>query len=466
VGTSREWIRDDQHQLILGGLVWMLLILMICPDGFNYALLSPSLAPPEGGAMSRLLWLGLISMCACVIVWRAAMAWLLLPRFNLFLLLFIGLAALSLLWSIAPGFTVRRLIRMFAILGVGVAFVLSAWHPRRFQNVVRPILTLFLAGSIVFGLVCPSIGIHSETNAELVGAWRGLTTHKNSLGALACVGVIFWWHAWLAREVRWTSFVFGFLASGACLILSRSSTSLITAAFVMMLLLMLMRSPRNLRPWMPLFITIFVAILLTYSLAVLRIVPGLDILLKPITVITGKDLTFSNRTEIWALLTEHIRFSPLLGSGYGAYWTGADPWSPSYVFLDVMYFYPGSAHNGYLEVVNDLGAVGLLIMGGYLIVLVRQSLHVMHFDHTQGALYLGLFFQQAISNLSETHWLAVMSTNFAIMTIATCAMARALLDTQLRTYFGVPSAEILQEAMATPDLPPSAPPPPALEARS
>ena len=33
--------------------------------------------------------------------------------------------------------------------------------------------------------------------------------------------------------------------------------------------------------------------------------------------------------------------------------------SPSYVFTYVMFFYPTEAHNGYLDIVNDLGWVGM-----------------------------------------------------------------------------------------------------------
>ena len=102
-----------------------------------------------------------------------------------------------------------------------------------------------------------------------------------------------------------------------------------------------------------------------------------------------------------------------------------------------MYFYPGSAHNGYLEVVNDLGVVGLACLIGYLITYVRQALGLLTIDRTQATLYLCLFVQQGLTNLSESHWLSVMSVNFVIMTLATTCIARALLDSRLRSYFGV-----------------------------
>ena len=171
---------------------------------------------------------------------------------------------------------------------------------------------------------------------------------------------------------------------------------------------------------------------MAYALAILQLVPGLaTILLGPITAITGKDMTFSNRSMIWDIIKEHAQLHPLLGTGYGAYWTGAVPSSPSYVFLSRMYFWPSEAHNGYLDVVNDLGFVGLICLLGYLLIYVRQSLHLFRADRPQGALYLALFFQQAMTNLSESCWFSPMGTlPIVIVTLSTCTLARALVDQQ------------------------------------
>lgn len=433
-----RWVPDTQWTFVIGAMVWLLTVLMIVPDGFDYAALGTDPAPSSGSAISRLMWLSLLGLGLIVIVWRVQLAWLLLPSLNPFLLAFAMLAAASVAWSIEPGFTVRRLIRVSTIFVDAIAFALMAWHPQRFQNLMRPIITLMLAGSIVFGLVNPTLAIHQSTSYELVNAWRGLTNHKNSLGALSCIGVILWAHAWLAKEVRTLPALIGGAIAAACLLLSRSSTSLVTAVFTVMFLLLLMRAPRNLRPYMPFLIGLFAAALLTYAIAILRLVPGLDALLTPIVAITGKDMNFTGRAEIWAIVTEHIQLHPLLGTGYGAYWIGPVVGSPSYEFVGRMHFYPGSAHNGYLEIVNDLGAVGLICLIGYLVTHMRQALKLLAINHKQGALYLGLLLQQAITNLSETHWFSVLSVGFAITTLATTAMARVLLEQRLRLHFGEP----------------------------
>jgi hypothetical protein len=72
----------------------------------------------------------------------------------------------------------------------------------------------------------------------------------------------------------------------------------------------------------------------------------------------------------------------------------------------------------------------------YIIMYARQSLQLLGMDRNQGALYLALLFQQVITNLSETHWFSVLSVDFVIMTLATTALARSLLEHRLRLIFG------------------------------
>lgn len=434
------WVRDDRYSVVLTAMICTLTVLMIVPEGFNYESLGTAAAPQAGSPLSRLLWLALLGGGLLVLLWRASVAWLLLRFVNPFLLLFMVLAAASVVWSIEPSVTVRRLVRLLTILLVCTAYVLAGWHRHRFQDVMRPLLTGVLLASIVFGIVNPTLAIHQETSAELVGAWRGIANHKNTLGALSSIGLILWFHAWLLKEVRPWPALWGGATAATCLLLSRSSTSLMTSVFVILFLLLLLRGPIGLRRYMPLFTTLFVLGLLTYAVAVLRLVPGADLLLKPVVWLTGKDMSFTGRSEIWEIIVEHIKLNPLLGSGYGAYWTGPRWGTPSFVFEQKMYFYPGSAHNGYLEICNDLGAVGLLCLAGYMLAHVAGSVQLWHHDRGQAALYLGLFFQQGISNLSETHWLSVLNVDVVIITLASMALARGLLELRLRSFFGDPAA--------------------------
>lgn len=410
-------------------MAWVFIVYMTVPfDIFDQRGIGGTAAAYEVNPVARLIKLVLLALGFLLVVQQSAKAVQLLRHLNRGFVVFLIVVPLSYLWSISPADTLTRYISIIVEVLVCAAICLVGWHKTRFQDLLRPCITALLVGSIIFGLTSPQLAIEHGTGT-LLDAWHGLATQKNEFGQLSAFGVILWLHGWLTRAVPlWKALVFGCL-SMLCVLLSRSSTSLLSTLFVICFLLLLLRSPPSLRRYMPYIITVYAILVITYAVAVLQLVPGLEFILQPITAFTGKDMTFSNRATIWEIIKAHIQLSPLIGSGYGAYWVGPVPTSPSYVFLGRMYFYPSESHNGYLEIVNDLGFMGLIILVSYLVTYIRQCLRLFRVDRPTGALFLAFFFQQAIMNLSESTWLTVNSAFlFAIMTFATVSVARHELD--------------------------------------
>ena len=422
--------RRERPSTLAAVAIWVLIVIMIVPDGLYYGKYA-TVMPTEGSTTSRMIWLSLLAFGVVVPLSRSGMALKLLKQINLFLLLFVALAAASIIWSIDPGVTLRRLVRVMTMLLDSVAFALLTWRTTRFQGVLRPILTLMLIGSIIFVIAAPDLAIEQADAFALVGAWHGLTTQKNGLGSIAAIALILWLHALLSKEKPWWLAGLGAGISLTCLMGSRSSSSIMGAAFACPLMLVMLRPPAGLRRYLPYMIVMFVAILLVYSLAVLNLIPGSSVLLSPITSLTGKDMTFSGRTAIWAVINEHIARSPYIGSGYGAYWVQL-PGSPSMEMIGRLFFYPTEGHNGYLDVINDLGYLGAACLLGYLVTYLRQGIQLLAMVRPQGILYLTLLFEQLIANLTESRWFNVLTCEFTIMTLATVAMGRTLLDLHIQ----------------------------------
>lgn len=429
-----RWLPDRRGSALVATMVCTLMLIMVVPETFS----DPDAAFGSSLGIYRALRALLLLLGLALVVWRAKLAWLFLRELNPALPAFVLLAGASALWSIEPEVTAQRMIGVIAMSLVAMGFALVSWHRRRYQDLMLRILTALMLASVIAALAVPELGVESGTTSTLAGAWRGVTFQKNALGHLAGFGLVFWCHAALARERRWLPVLIGLGLALTALVGSRSSTSLLSAVMGCLLLALLLRAPPNLRRWMPVISGVFAVIVLGYALAVLKVVPGLDALLAPITALTGKDQTFSNRSVIWEIINEHIRLAPLLGSGYGAYWIGPVATSPSFVFLSRMYFYPTQAHNGYLETINDLGFVGLAVLLFFLIVYMRQSLQLFRIDRSQGALFIALFFVQAIENLSEANWFQSNSFEWVIMLLSTAALGRALLEHRLHALFGVP----------------------------
>lgn len=387
----------------------------------------------EPNLFYRVLKVSLLAAGIGLLIWRFSFAMQLAREVNRCFIAFLALILLSATWSIEPAITLTRCVAVLTICLVCGGCVMVGWHERRFQEIVRSFFTLLMVASLIFGIVAPDLGKEQGTGISLEGAWRGVLGQKNGLGHAASIAVFFWVHAYLTREVKLWKFLLGCGVSATCLVLSRSSTSMLSAMFSVLLLLLLLRAPKGKRRYMAFIIAVFVTTILLYSLAVLNIFPGLDFLLQPIISLTGKDLTFSGRTQIWAVIRQHISQQPLLGSGYGAYWIGPVPTSPSYVFISrASNFYPTEAHNGYLDILNDLGYVGLLCLLGYLLVFLRQSLALLKFNYNQATLYLALLFEEMINNLTESDWLSSTAFALSIMTLATFALARSALEHRWR----------------------------------
>jgi exopolysaccharide production protein ExoQ len=434
---ARGWVRDDRWSLFTGGMVWLLITYLVIPYRYWTGDVMGAAAMPEASPLARAIKLGLLVVGLLIVLWRSSLGILLVRTLNPFFLAFLALVPLSILWSIDSSATTARFVSILSIAFTCCAFVLLGWHHRRFQNVVRPIVTILLVASLLFGILYPDLAIEAGDQGSLKNSWRGLANQKNAFGELASFGVLFWLHAYLYKEVRRQIALPCLGIAWICIILSRSSTALLASTLSTAFLSLTVSAPANVRRYMPYIVGTFAVIVVIYAMAVLDLIPGLSVMLEPIAQLTGKDLTFSGRGAIWNIIKDQIQSAPWLGSGYGAYWTGLAS-SPAYrVFTARLYFYPSESHNGYLEMVNDLGFVGLGCLLGYLIVWVRQSLRLMKFDRAQAVLFLAIFFQQAITNLSESTWLAINSAfAIAVVTLATFALARALLEQRFTQRFG------------------------------
>ena len=203
------------------------------------------------------------------------------------------------------------------------------------------------------------------------------------------------------------------------------------AAFSGILMLGLLRPPLGLRRYLPYLIVLFVSVLLVYSLAVLNLLPGSGILLSPITTLTGKDLTFSGRTAIWAIIRRAYRFTSPFGSGYGAYWVNL-PTSPSMEMLRrCTSIRPKATMDTSTSSMIWGDRRNLPVRLPHCVFCVRAC-RLFAALRPQGVLYLTLLFHQLIANLTESRWFNTLSCEFVIMTIATVAMGRTLLDGRCR----------------------------------
>ena len=92
----------------------------------------------------------------------------------------------------------------------------------------------------------------------------------------------------------------------------------------------------------------------------------LIILLSPdlILDLLGKDATLTGRTELWYFVNIFISQRPLLGWGFGAFWC-QEIRRLNEISRNLGWSIP-QAHNGLLELLLEVGAIGTSFLRSYL----------------------------------------------------------------------------------------------------
>lgn len=382
------------------------------------------------GTPDRIFKIGAILLSCGIIAAQWSLARQLLKTLNPGLIACMVLIPVSAVWSIDSSATLLRYTTLLSIVLLCIAIPLAGWDRQRLQQVGLPPLMTILVVSLLIGVLFPDMVKEQGTDISLHDAWHGITFQKNGFGGTASIVTILCAHRLLApgKASIWT--LAGIVVAVICLMLSRSSTSLLSMMLCVGFMVLVLRVPVIRRRFTPHVVIGVFSLIIIYELAVQNLIPGVATLLAPVMHLTGKDMTFSARSIIWEMVKQHSAAAPWLGTGYGAFWTGPQPGSPSHVFVERLYFYPSESHNGYLEILNDLGRVGLICLLAFLIFFVRQGLLLMPFDRGQAVLYLALLYQQMVDNLSESEWFSRTAVCSLLLLVSTC-LSRALTEQRL-----------------------------------
>jgi exopolysaccharide production protein ExoQ len=279
-----------------------------------------------------------------LIATHARQVWKTLFQSRLLLILPV-IACLSAAWSQNPAHTLvsscsLTLTTLFAIY-------LYARYP-------KDTLLVFLTGGAAIGLLLsllavillPSVGI----DAYQQDAWRGLFSQRNYCAIVCTLFFVLAVHMKPAsisqRMLRALVVVLAILF----IVMSGSRTGWVLSllAFVLTCISQIVgRMPGMDRSAMKagLFgVTVLVGVLLYLNFS-------------GVLAVLGKDPTMSQRTVIWASVVPSVLKHPFLGCGFGAFWSGLNGESMQTIL--VTGWMEGQAQNGYLDVLLQLGVLGL-----------------------------------------------------------------------------------------------------------
>jgi O-antigen ligase len=266
-------------------------------------------------------------------------------RAGLFLLLPL-LGFVSVLWSQNSSHTLIDVANL--LLTTLFAVYLHVRYPGRhlisfigFSAFVALVLSIFAVVAL------PNVGI----DAFQQDAWRGIFGQRNNCAAV-CVLFLIVGLQWKPRgtmESGMRSVVV--LLSLVFIVMSGSRTGWLLTGFGLLITFVLHLSVR-MKSTDRLVLLLSVA-----GLSVAAIVVAASNF-TPILALLDKDPTMTQRTVIWAEVLPSIAKHPFLGYGYSAFWNGLSGESMQTVLTTG--WMEGQAQDGYLDVLLQLGLIGLL----------------------------------------------------------------------------------------------------------
>ncbi len=350
----------------------------------------------SGSALDRWVLTGL-TVAAIVVFVRRRFDWAgTLSRHKWFLVL-LAYMFVSTLWSDITLIALRRWTREVIVVPMAL-LVMSEANPRQaLASLLRRSAYVLIPFSLVLIKYYPALGRQYGrwSGTEM---WIGVTTQKNQLGRLCMISVFFllWalYQRWRGRPRAGGRYqgaadvsvivIALYLLRGA-----DSSTSLATLIVGVATFLGLnwFRKLKIMFPQAGLLALLAVFIGFGVSAPFLG---GSNV--ATFSAFLGRDNTLTGRTGVWAALLPTMKQQPLLGCGLGSFWTDT---------RRGLYDIP-TAHNGYLDILLELGAVGLALYAVWLLSCARQLHRALAQDYDWASLAICFLLMALIYNTTES----------------------------------------------------------------
>lgn len=345
-------------------LLWAWVLLTgLLPGDWNFTPSDEITDFSDGGVVPRLqlvvtmAWAGALALRNRARLWTPD--WLVMVA----LLLSLSWAGLSVAWSAMPDESFKGWVRL--CVAALAATVMAQGYQGRFTVFLSDglvVLMCVLVPSVLVSVLVPSLG--RETVAGIEGSWRGITTQKNTLGMASALAATWFVVLWLVQpRLAWKR-AWMWAVAVVCLLGSRSSTALLMHGLMSGVFWLFYRQHMRSFAWLLrlglLAVLVVGAYLFVFFLWHSQL-PTWNDFAGSVAEFFGKSADMTGRADIWLLMWPEIDKHPWQGVGYTAFWRG--PGSPSQFFIDILYWYPGSSHNGFLDLINELGFVGLGLFG-------------------------------------------------------------------------------------------------------
>lgn len=333
--------------------------------------------------------------------------------------------ALSLSWAIQPGIAMRRLALTVMVVWSVFLLVRQAGYQRTILA-FRLVLPVILVINFAAIFLMPTIGIHQTGEAldpGLIGAWRGILGQKNYAGPVCALTILFF--LFDGRSLHLSVRVALIAAASVFLVGTESKTSMgVLAASI--------AAGAGFRVYRPRYrlLALHLATLALLTILVLAWT-WRDTLLAPFS----REDALTGRVQIWPVLLAYARDNGWRGAGYGSFWNIGEA-SPVYHYTLGWVSSLASGHNGYLDLLVQIGVPGLaLVVLAVVVMPAWRFITERGLDRARGALLFSLFAFIVLHNGTES----TLLDRDAALSLTLMAVI-ALLRVERRATPGAPRA--------------------------
>lgn len=321
-----------------------------------------------------------------------------LLRFPLSLTIVLVWCAISTLWSVSPPIAMRRLILTFLVIWSTFRAVDVLGYRHFLRILCYTFIGLLIANYIAIPLSPAAIhGQAERTDPSVLGAWRGIIPHKNHAGPL-CVMTIFLLAFGIGRFP---------LLVRLCLIAATAFFLVKTNSKTSMALCIVAMSGGYLMKFYTPRMRALITPIIAAGAGVVAV--ALDILLPHyLDDLDSSTDAFTGRIQIWRVLLAYIHDNPMLGAGFQSFWAAGDR-SPVLQYSNQTWIVTQvtEGHNGYLDIVSQLGLIGLgLTLLPFFIVPMAKLIYEGDIRDTDRSLIFALLFFSFGHNFTESSLLA------------------------------------------------------------
>jgi exopolysaccharide production protein ExoQ len=332
----------------------------------------------------------------------------------------ISLAFLSTTWSDYPAITVRRAGTLTTIT-MWAWYITARYDLKDIISIVRQAMWPVAVASLAIGFGAPGLGQTPDDG------WLGVFQTKNELGMTMAMGIIPFFYTLLAemfsqrpRSLTILFSVAGLLLCCGLLYLSQSRTAWVTGLIGLIFCVVTKLTHKRVGA----AIIIWTAIVLLLGPAVVLAMDQLG----TIATMLGRDSTLTGRVDLWFTLPSYIMQRPWLGHGLGAFWV--DQSANVLEIWTAVDWAPPTAHNGWLDLLLELGVVGLSLAAIQVLLLLTNGIRAVIDGQEPGAQYLlATVFALLIHNLTESG-LVRPGVSWCLFFIATAALTKIARERQ------------------------------------